>query len=107
MKLPLAKVIFLNVEKEKAISEEIKTEEPKEVELLIKEEEKEIQKEDLPKKEYPPHSFLLYKVKNGDSLVSIIIQFPGLSLKELKAHNKGLNAQTLIEGKEIKIIQYD
>lgn len=57
--------------------------------------------------EYKPHSFVLYKVKNGDSLVSIMNQFPGLSLKELKDHNIGLTAETLLEGKELKIIQYD
>ncbi len=57
--------------------------------------------------ELSPHSFVLYKVKNGDSLVSIMNQFPGLSLKDLKQHNHNLTAESLIEGKEIKIIRYD
>lgn len=58
-------------------------------------------------REYPPHSFLVYRVKNGDSLVSIMNQFPGLTLQELKDHNDGLSAESMVEGKEIKIIQYD
>ena len=54
-----------------------------------------------------PHNYLVYKVKEGDSLVSIINQFPGLSLKELVKHNEGLDANSLTAGKELKIIQYD
>lgn len=54
-----------------------------------------------------PHSYLLYQVKKGDSMSSIVSQFPGLSLEDLLAHNSGLTPNSLTEGKKIKIIQYD
>ncbi len=93
--------------------EEVEEEQEEEVEETKEAIEKIVEKKDTTKTEetvvteYAPHSFILYKVKSGDSLVSIINQFPGLSLKELKDHNKGLTAESLVEGKEIKIIQYD
>ncbi len=92
-KNPEPKVEILNeaTEKERKIAEEIDT----------------VKINPPPIPEYTPHTFILYKVKIDDSLVSIMNQFPGLSLKDLKQHNQNLTAESLIEGKEIKIIRYD
>ncbi len=52
-------------------------------------------------------SYLLYTIKDGDSLSKIAKQFKGVTVDDLLFHNDGLNEKNLKIGSKIKIIQFD
>lgn len=80
---------------------------PELIQVQEKKTEEELEKKTPKTSALIPDNYLVYKVKEGDSLVSIINQFPGLSLNELIKYNEGLNAESLTVGMELTIIQYD
>ncbi|MDA8901566.1 LysM peptidoglycan-binding domain-containing protein [bacterium] len=53
----------------------------------------------------PGQSYLLYTIKDGDTLWDIAVAHEGVSVDDLMTHNPGLNSGNLKLGKKIKIIQ--
>ena len=69
--------------------------------------EKVVKEDKRPRELQSGQSYLLYTIKDGDSLWKIAKQFPGVTVDDLLFHNKNLNENNLKPGNKIKIIQFD